>query len=131
MKRLFAGVLIALVLAGCASSSAQVLPPDSTEGQQGVFGQVTIGPICPVMKEGEPCPDKPYQAEIVIEDSNGRQVARFQTDSDGRFRVALEPGEYVIVPQPGEGIEFAGQQTVTVNANQWLNVPISYDTGIR
>jgi hypothetical protein len=125
-------LLITLLLfAGCASSGAQVLEPGSGEGEQGVYGQATIGPMCPAVREGETCPDKEYQAEIVIEDGNGQRVARFETDAAGRFRVALEPGNYRIVPQPGESIEHAGEQVVTVGAGQWVEVPISYDSGIR
>ena len=131
MKRILAGVLMGMVLAGCAAGGAQVLEPGSGGGEQGVTGQATIGPMCPVMREDQPCPDQAYRADIVIEDGNGRKVAQFETDSEGRFRVALEPGDYVIVPQPGESIEHAGQQAVTVGAGQWVDVPISYDSGIR
>lgn len=131
MKRIAVGVLAGLALAGCAASGAQVLEPGSGAGQQGIYGQATIGPMCPVIREGDPCPDEPYQAEIVVENARGRDVVRFQTGSDGRFRVELPPGDYTIVPRPGPGIEFAGQQTVMVGDGQWVEIAISYDSGIR
>ena len=34
----------------------------------GVRGLVTIGPMCPVIQKGVPCPDLPFSATIVVED---------------------------------------------------------------
>jgi hypothetical protein len=131
MDRVAVYVLAGIVLVGCAASGAQVLEPGSSAGEQGIYGQATIGPMCPVIREGEACPDEPYQAAIVVENGQGRDVGHFQTGSDGRFRVELPPGDYVIVPRPGPGIEFAGQQTVTIGAGQWVEIAITYDSGIR
>ena len=95
------GVLI-LLLATC---SVQPASADS-----GVKGQVFIGPICPVVQEGQECPDQPYQATITVNDPDGRMVAQVQTDAEGRFKIPLEPGEYILHPESSNVRPFAGEQ---------------------
>ncbi|MBI4314403.1 MAG: carboxypeptidase regulatory-like domain-containing protein [Chloroflexi bacterium] len=117
------------VLAGCAapgSPGATAIPA----GTSGIEGQVTIGPMCPVVMLNDPCPDQPYQATMDVLDASGEQVAQFQSDTQGRFKVALAPGVYTIRPQ-GEGITRAPQQDVTVVDGQFAPVEIIYDSGIR
>ena len=94
---------------------------------------VLIGPQCPVMREGEDCPDKPYEARIEVYDpSLGRTVAATTSDGQGRFRVVVPPGTYTLVPQPEPGgIARAGEQTVTVTAGAFSQVTVVYDSGIR
>jgi hypothetical protein len=71
----------------------------------GIEGNVTIGPMCPVERIDSPCPDQPYAATIVIKDASGKEVARAHSAGDGRFRVALKPGSYTLVPQSPEGAQ--------------------------
>ncbi len=100
----------------------------------GIEGQVLIGPVCPVVREGSPCPDQPFQATIVVWNAERSQkAATFDTDEDGRFRVALAPGEYYIDPQPpNPGAPPTGMpRTVTVPPDRFLQITIEYDSGIR
>ena len=99
----------------------------------GIEGTVTIGPMCPVVQEGTPCPDEPYQAEIVVRDENGDEVARFETAEDGTFSINTLPGRYTIEPQsPNEGAPpQAPEQQVEVRAGEYAHVDIQYDSGIR
>ncbi|HLB47823.1 MAG TPA: carboxypeptidase-like regulatory domain-containing protein, partial [Anaerolineales bacterium] len=101
-------------------------PPDT-----GIEGQVLIGPMCPVVQSGTPCPDQPYQATIAVLDKNGRQVAQFQSDAQGWFLVSLAPGAYVLHPESPDGFARAGEQPVTVVSGQYTQVTITYDSGIR
>jgi len=112
-----------ILLGACAGSTP--------EGAQGVEGQVLIGPMCPVMVEGQPCPDQPYQATLAILDTNGRELIRVETDTAGRFKVALEPGSYTMQPQPGEGIAFASPFDFSVQEGTFTQVMVLYDSGIR
>lgn len=105
-------------------------PPPPT-GEGGIEGLVLIGPMCPVQREGQPCPDQPYQATISVLDASGRQVARAQSDAQGGFRLDLPAGDYTLRPEPGPGIEHAGEQQVRVSAGAYTQVTISYDSGIR
>ena len=97
----------------------------------GVEGSVTIGPMCPVMQEDVPCPDQPYQAELTILTEDGEMVIQFQTDEDGRFRVELAAGDYVLHPESPNGLPFAADMPFTVEENQFTQLEISYDSGIR
>lgn len=123
------GCLLALALAisaGCGSSL--LLGPDA---EQGVEGVALRGPMCPVQSQQNPCPDQPYQAWVNIRDAAGGLVTRVRTDTDGRFRVGLEPGRYTLDPESGDPFPVASQQDVEVVAGSFTDVVVSFDTGIR
>ena len=99
----------------------------------GIEGVVTIGPMCPVVREDTPCPDQPYQADITILDEDGDEVATFETTEDGRFSAGLFPGRYTVVPHsPNPGAPpTVEKQEVVVRDGEYTQVEISYDSGIR
>ena len=108
----------------------------STQGESGVTGEVFISPAHPgPIRIGDTSNKKPYQATLaVLTVSEGREVARLQTGEDGRFRVALPPGEYRIVPvqeKPGRFLPRAGEELVKVLPGQFAHVTIEYDSGMR
>ena len=118
---------VALFLA-CSQGSA---PAALTSG---IEGQVLIGPMCPVLREGTPCPDQPYQATIAVWNAERTEKVRtFTTDEDGRFRLPLTPGEYYIDPQPPNpgAPPTPITQTVTVPPDRFVQITIGYDSGIR
>lgn len=116
-------VMAGALLAACAGGP----PPDS-----GVEGQVWIGPMCPVVQAGTECPDAPFAAVLEVENGAGRTVARGESDGDGSFRIPLAPGDYVLVPQSGEGgMPWAEPVEVRVAAGEWTFVEVHYDSGIR
>ncbi len=121
--KLLIGVLI-LVLATCTIYSP-------TPRGSGIEGQVLLGPMCPVVQEGQDCPDQPYQATLTVTSRNGVQVAQFQSDEQGRFRVSLVPGEYILHPESPNGIPFAGDQSFTVETGRYTQITLHYDSGIR
>jgi uncharacterized surface anchored protein len=87
-----------------------------------------------LLREDAPCPNQPFQATIVVWDAERTQkAATFTTDEDGRFRVALAPGEYYIEPQPpNPGVPPTPiPQSVTVPPDRFLQITIEYDSGIR
>jgi len=116
------GILI-LLLATC---SAQ--PKEKTSG---VEGQVLTGPICPVVQEGQACPDQPYQATLTVSRLTGEKIAQIQTEETGRFKIPLEPGEYSLHPDSPSGMPFAGEQVFTVGPDQFTQLTVTYDRGIR
>ena len=75
----------ALLLAACAASTGSE-----------VSGRVLAGPTCPVQRLDSPCPDRPVAVALVVADERGGVVARVTSDADGRFRLALAPGSYMI-----------------------------------
>lgn len=101
----------------------------------GIAGEVVLGPSCPVMGPGmeEECADKGYQTTLVVETRDGkREVARVRSGVDGRFRVALAPGEYIVAPLPGaRPLPNCKMQFVTVDPGQFAPTTIHCDTGMR
>ncbi len=121
-------VLVILLLLFMAACSPQI--PANT----GVEGQVLIGPTCPVVQQGKECPDKSYQATLTVLDSSGiREIARFQTDADGRFRLPLAPGNYILHPETPENLPMpiAPEQNFTVTEGRFAQISVVYDSGIR
>jgi len=117
-------LLSMLVLSAC--SSVRPTPTDS-----GVEGQVFIGPMCPVVQEGQECPDQPYQATLTVNSLTGERIVQFQTEKNGTFRIPLAPGEYVLHPESPNVMPFAQEQPFTVEAGKFTQVIVNYDSGIR
>jgi len=116
------GVLI-LLLATCS------IKP--TAGTSGIEGQAFIGPNCPIAQQGQTCPDKPYPATITVNDSDNRMVAQVHTDPEGRFKIPLEPGAYILHPESPNMLPFAKDQNFTVEPDRYTQLIVNYDSGIR
>ena len=125
-KKILLASTVLLTLA--CSLFATPVPTDS-----GITGKVMLGPICPVMVEGQECPDQPYQATITVKDLNGREIVQFQTDEEGNFTVPLAPGEYILHPETPQGkpLPFANEQRFTVLPGEYTSLIVQYDSGIR
>ena len=111
-----------------ACGSADLLGPSAL---QGIDGIVLLGPQCPVQGPGNVCPDRPYQAWIDVRGSGGGRVTRVRSGEDGRFRVGLRPGRYVLEPESGSPFPTASEQEVDVEDGVYAEVIVSFDTGIR
>ena len=112
-----------------AISACNAITPTSLDS--GVEGQVFIGPVCPVVQEGQECPDQPYQATLVVNNSNGREIVKVQTDEQGRFKIPLEPGEYIMHPESPNVMPSAGEQSFIVESGTYTKITVNYDSGIR
>lgn len=89
--------------------------------------------MCPVLRAGEPCPDRRYQGTLRIESRPGAEVARVQADADGEYAVALRARDYRVVPlsPPNSPLPHAGPSDVTVQTGAWTRLDVAYDSGIR
>jgi hypothetical protein len=58
-------------------------------------------------------------------------VAEVRSDPDGRFRIILEPGTYMLRPASAAIYPQAPAQAVTVARDKFTPVRIVYDSGIR
>jgi len=96
----------------------------------GIAGEVFLWPISPVEWPGM-INHRPCQAAIRITDEAGRTVARVESGADGRFEVMLVPGVYRLHPEPRATRPPPAEQTVTVPANGFASVRITYDSGKR
>jgi hypothetical protein len=123
--------LLFLLLTICVLTACSITP--ILDNSSGIYGRVTIGPVCPVVRVGEACPDKPYQATLIILTASGDKVARIVTDADGNFRVSLAPGDYILRPEtpPNQPLPIAQEQQFTVAKGQFAELRVTYDSGIR
>ncbi len=128
IPRVGQAVLTAFLFTVATCGTSDLLGPDAP---QGINGLVFLGPQCPVESLDNPCPDLPYQAWINVKSRGERTVSRIRSAEDGRFRVGLRPGWYVLHPESGNPFPIAGDVEVEVKKNVYAEVTISFDTGIR
>jgi len=124
MNRFLLFILSVFLLSACASTPTPAV-------DTGVEGQVTIGPMCPVVRLDQPCPDQPYQATLTVLNLAGKEIAQIQTDVNGLYRLALQPGDYILYPESPNGMPRAQDQPFTVIAGLFTKLDIVYDSGIR
>ena len=124
----------ALVLLGACGSSGD--GDDDASPVSAVVGRVALGPQCPVEVEGQPCPDQPasgVQVTVAGPSSTdplslGATVATGTTGDDGRFRIEVPPGSYVVTAAAGMSCDVIA---VTVGEGAEVTVDVTCDTGIR
>lgn len=129
--------VLALLLVGC-STGTQAYPNEepvpaytNPPGPGGVEGQVFIGPACPGPQPETGCPDRPYQATLQILNPQGELVLEIQTDENGRFRVPLPSGKYVLHPVSTGRYPHAAEQDFTVSVGKFTELTVTYDSGMR
>ena len=100
-------------------------------------GHVSIGPLVPVLREGEPEPTPAPEVyagrQIVVFSSGGRkEITRVEIDGQGNYRVALPAGSY-LVDINHAGIDSAAglPAEVEIMAGQTTQLDVDIDTGIR
>jgi hypothetical protein len=129
-------VIVTIVLTPLRTVFSQIgvgKPPRISDS--GIEGEVSIGPMCPVVRSDQPCPDKPFEASIEIrnQDDQGGHLT-VHSGKDGRFRVKLAPGKYKLTsisPNPGAPPHAPPPQSATVESGKYAHVTIMYDSGIR
>jgi hypothetical protein len=124
-------LFLSFLLAACSSGAPNAL---SVSSDSGIEGTVVIGPVCPAERVDEPCPDKPFEAEIVVTlNAGGRKVTTFRSDREGKFKVKLEPETYKLIPTPPNpgAPPYAEPQVVKVESGKYARVTVKYDSGIR
>jgi hypothetical protein len=100
-------------------------------------GQVTIGPLVPVVREGEveptPAPEVYAAREIVVYKANGNtEVTRIEIDPTGWYRGELPVGTYLVdINHAGIDMVKGLPQEVTITAGSVVRVDVDIDTGIR
>jgi hypothetical protein len=125
----FRTLLVPLLLV--PASCGKISFPTEGSADSGIEGIVLLGPTCPVQTVEHPCPDRPLAADIVVSTSDGKEVASVRSGPDGKFRIGLRPGGYVLTVSKPKGIQFAKPLSVTVPPRGFVHVTVSVDSGIR
>ncbi|HWY85950.1 MAG TPA: hypothetical protein VNX28_04455 [Gemmataceae bacterium] len=109
--------------------------PTPTPSASGISGVALAGPISPLAHPGIPNDAPLAGAIITIQPANGGpEIIRVRADLFGRFKIALAPGTYLIVPLPPNPTAHWPRgmtETVVVKADGFTDVVVNYDTGIR
>ncbi|WP_439657582.1 hypothetical protein ACSHWB_35040 [Lentzea sp. HUAS TT2] len=122
-------VLSALVLLAVGCGQEPAAPRDS-----GVEGVAMVDGGCPPARDAPPCPDKPLSARITVTRAGSDEdVVVVDSGEDGRFRIALAPGDYTLRPAnlAGTPLPIAQPIDVHVVANRFSTVEVSFDSGVR
>ena len=130
MKKTTSGViLLSFLLLGLAACG---LGEQEISGQ-GIKGIVLLGPHCPVVQEGVPCPDTPFQTDLVVTTPDGaRVIKKFSSDVNGMFVLLLPVGEYAITSPAGTTLPYCNsQETDIVYEGELTEIIVYCDTGIR
>ena len=102
-----------------------------------IEGYVTIGPLVPVIREGEveptPAPEVYAAREVVVFKEDGKtEFARLKIDATGNYRAELPVGTYV-VDINHIGIDMAADlpKEIKITNQGVTRLNIDIDTGIR
>ena len=127
------GFVVLGVVAGCA-------PVDYNTDIYGYLeGHVTIGPICPVEREGVPCPVPPeaYAARDIRTWQEQKLVATAKLSDTGYYWLALRPGRYWVDIIGTCTSAFSCERItgvpkeIEIERGKTIRLDIDIDTGIR
>jgi hypothetical protein len=114
--------------------SASCTPAGTTAARSGIKGTTMVDAGCPPAHGATPCPDRPLPARLTVARADSKQtVASARSNADGRFRIALPPGRYVIhaTNLRGDVAPTAAPQTCLVHEHAFTTVTVHFDSGIR
>jgi hypothetical protein len=123
-------IVWAIVVAGCS-------PVNREEGT--LSGHVTIGPLQPVLRDGEtePTPSPEVYAAwqiVVYTEDMGREIARVDIDPAGNYQIGLPVSTYAVTAEPvggRGGPGGSGVYHVEITPDRVTDLDLDIDTGIR
>jgi hypothetical protein len=124
-------IVTALIAFTIAASPAS---PGQKASHSGIKGVAVLGPVVPVERPGQQNVRPLAGAIITVHpEKEDREIARAVADSKGRFKLALPPGTYLVMPLPPKPGRYprAGSFPMTVAKGKYIFRRIEYDSGIR
>ena len=128
LEEFIVAALIGITIALSPSS------PDTKPGHSGIKGVAVLGPVAPVERPGQQNSRPLAGAIITVQpEKGGRELDRTVADSAGKFKIALPPGAYLVVPLPPRPGRYprAASFPVTIAKGKYVVRRIEYDSGIR
>ena len=87
--------IVCIALAGIAMAASD---------SGALVGKVFLGPVCPVVRQGIVCKDRPYQTVVdIFVAGNDAPIVSVTTNKNGSFRTKLSNGHYTVKPRGGGG----------------------------
>jgi hypothetical protein len=98
----------------------------------GIEGVVMVSPTRPgPIKKGSEVPRAPLPSAVFSVTNEKGTVTSFTTDSDGRFRLSLSPGHYVVSLAENRFPRPCGPFEIDVQPGKMTNVEWHCDSGMR
>jgi len=122
-------LVLALLLMKASLASTE---SDSSRGS-GIEGVVMVSPIWPgPIKKGSEKPNVAPVASAVFSVANEKgTVTSFTTDSEGRFRLSLSPGHYIVSLAEYRFARPCGPFEIDVESGKMTKVEWRCDSGMR
>lgn len=122
-------LFLALIITYGSMSFGQIDPDRGT----GIEGVITVSPIRPgPIRAGSDIPNAgPLPNAIFTVENDKGKVTSFTTDNQGRFRVSLKPGHYVVTLAEHRFPRPCGPFEIDVESAKMTKVEWRCDTGIR
>ncbi|HEV2990233.1 MAG TPA: hypothetical protein VG759_17445 [Candidatus Angelobacter sp.] len=102
--------------------------------RSGIEGTIIATGNCPgpQRRDDNSCGPRPYEGAFAVKRSSDQTVvATGNSDKDGKFRVAVPPGKYIIT-QAGEArYPIIHSDEIAVTKNKFTTVKLSADLGMR
>jgi hypothetical protein len=128
--RLIPMIALCLVCStGCAGT-----PRADPSSDSGVSGVTIVDRGCPVVRGSTPCPTEPLSARVVAVRAGSTETAgSTESDAEGRFRIAIAPGQYVLRAEnlSGAPVPTAMPVAVEVPDGSYVDVTLRFDSGVR
>lgn len=120
---------LSIVLTSIAILSCACLGSSSDSG---VEGTITTSPTRPGPLRRDDAVSKPLPDITFVVQDGEKKVATFTTDAEGRFRLLLKPGHYVVSREgPKSAVGFFGPFEIDVVAGKITKVDWQCDSGMR
>jgi hypothetical protein len=126
-RQLIAGFVVLVAACGVASGHA---------AKSGIAGRVLAAPTCPAetVPPQPECAPKPLAVNLHVRRVGSTDVSRIRSGTDGRFRIHLSAGTYIVRALRHDGSPFPrppAASRVRVHSDRLTRIIITYDTGIR
>jgi len=131
---------LAVLLAASGQAPPSFSNHDVGPSSTGLEGQTVLGPTCPLQSVSSECADKPAPATTVrVEQAtangngSGAVIARVRADTNGKFKLILPPGRYVVTaePAPGQPEGVAKPQLIVVEKGLFTRVVLQFQGGLQ